>query len=892
MFPNHHTASSSSRTPLGHRPLLSPINTTLLRTQDPDAWDGFADPRLHLPSAESNSSSPSVRRTSLTATVKSSIIKEHHIPLSPQSIAISERAAHPLRKSRSQDEISTHPKPLKIQSVRHWIASQDDAAQEGYPVDPDLFVHPAILSEKARLLAIRLAHRKDDGSKISWLINAHDSPDDLAKEARRILMTDHFFQQREQLLDDLCQQLEAKLAASQTPDALVSSHLFNNTIQALHDLVSQFKFRTAHFLHSISGGSALLGTAEEIELVHSALRRGHEDIIREAHGQITQIEGLYVLKQALGELEISSEQDMLKALLETFERVSQKTSNKGQHLRESMTSEEGVFGRISTETHLHLKMANEIGSIAHSRGEAPELLAISERDIIEMIRVNLPVDTEDEQGNSLLQIALSHQHYTKALELFNLGANLGHRNHSFEPIALNQIKISRKSIQMALDDYARDHSLWGKKNYHEIQALLSQTQNKTDDISMGQLMKILLNNPGKHPHHRNMKSLLAIHLGIDIQAPQDYGHGALLSHDKICQEIRAWCCQMIQLKLGASSTGFEQSNLLIQELVQLGLDRLDTPEGIALIDQLFSMNSMQEITIEVHNDQNLAYRLNQKFFSKIQTMTAGELEQRIGPKRLSIQSLNLDSHLTERAKAVLQLQPLGGAVVVQTDFRQNLDRALSAYRRDHRFTKFKSNYQATLTLIKSSSQELLLGDVLAIFHSNSGDWTDHAFKKQLAQALNIPGFGTGQAIQKTQALELIHQWANGLLSQKILGPYSRELGRSQVLLDAISQKGLGYFEKFQGNSKAREIFNQLYQLDTQDLQDITGVNSRETDLKIMARLKSKITPASETLSSSRTPALARAFSEPRFLKSSSAAIELARTAALTDIATETSSVAA
>ena len=854
----------------------------------------FAPPPLKLKKSSplARESSLIARRSSLTANLLG-VMKEVSCEFSPQvpTRQLSQKLKFEDARSHSDNTLPIgilQKETPRIHSLREWFDVRKETPTHRGVLDTGLFVDLRDLTQKAHSLALKLARRGDSAALLQWLLNKHASPDRLAFEARRLFVDHEVAKHREELFG----RLEAQ------KEAVGKGHLPIETVaEIFHRIIDQFssELKPAQIaLETIGGGSLLLGNGEDISTVRDLVKSDLDALVLETRRLVIQMEGVAVLCASLGQpsgpVNMEAEGKRLNYFFQLLSDAKKESEEKGGQIWDLIQSDDSPFRRVSEEVNGHKKHAAQIVSVMTQESAASSFGVnldsasnvevsplISERDVTEIFLNQglLSVNEQDDEGNSLLQNALSQEHYGTAVALHDLGANLAHQNHIFEPVALNQIKISRKHLDAALVDYAGDHALLGKKNYHELLAMLNQET----DISMGQMMKVLLVNSGGY-EERSIKTLVAAHLGINVRSDR----GALLNEEDIKRAIQEFCSGMIKLKLGLGKDAFEQAHVLVDELVNFGLENLNKPEGIAVLDQLFSMDSMQDIFAERHSDERLVARIRQEFYLTLSTETAGKLHGNIGVgrKRLSTRDLRLDSKLSERAVEILTSPPQPDLVnpAAFIDFRKKLDSALVQYRRGHCLVKFKSNYQSALQLMKTASHEMPLGDLMAVFHSRAGAWSEQSFKRLLAQELNIPGLESGKVLTEKQALVIIDQWARGRLHQRILGGDAAELVQSRRFLDALLNKGLTYYGQYQGDKKASEILNALYAIDTRDLKISAGINPYIFDSKILERLKVHL-KSDESFrsnqSETRKPELARAFSASRFLfgKTSSAAQDLA-----------------
>lgn len=836
-------------------------------------------------------SSPFVRRTSLTTSYATPLSQ---VPLSPQ---LPSSTAQKDQRSYSNGAIDSSQKPKNSGTAREWVETQTTVARQGGPAHPELYIDSPLLEKKARSVAVFLAQQPKSGYLLDWLLKKYESPDDLIKAAGKAFIEVHFSQEVDLLLDHLIQYLDKKLRKNTYKnDAAYIRNPIQTLCQELHDQITQY--RVSLPINAFETMD-LRREGETFISAHERLRQYQEKVIQTGHDVLACTEGLILYLEQSDSFQVSEEKKP-QLVLRLFAGLLFDSLQENQKANQDLSalSEDSLAVKAAVETQQHLKCSHKIATLleiqpsfdsssrslqttissvsASSRRSSlsedlEDLQSISRRDIIEMLRIGLPIDTEDTEGNSLLQIALKHQNYDAAISLFLQNADLSHRNHQFEPIALNQIQISKQAIQ---------------------KALLESTETKAPDflnadlISMGEFMQFMLNQPEDFKDQQSLRTLIALNLNLDIQA-NEYGHGELYSPDKICEEIKAWCLKMIQLKLGASPQGFGFSALLLTHLIKIGLDQIDTPEGVALLDQLFSMDSVSDIAAGQHNDATLTARLHRTFFAKLATHSVGEISPKIGRRRISVEALQLETQLPEEARAVLQ-NPTA-QTNFPTDFRVTLDHVLSTYRQSHSFLLFKKNYRHTLKLLKNTSQEQDLGEILALFHGQSGGWDQHSFKRLLAHSLGIPGLNTlesHQSIDTNTALTYVNQWAFQQLKQKILGPEADQpdLERSRDFLKILMDKGIDYFAKTNGSSKAKAILNPLYQIDTKDLHRLP--NLQDINQQVLKRLSAQLSVNHGVHNTSAQPALARAFSQPRFFKTSCTGQALADIAQSVQIAAE------
>ena len=876
--------------------------------------------------AAASSPPPSVqfmRRSSLTAAPlqlvrdakkEGLMLGTYTPPLTPAS-ASSESAMSAVRlmRSPSVDSLPQAPSRLQIQNMRRRVEEVTRAASLGASSGQDsVLINAEQLKKKGEALALALASSSEPASAdyLDWILTSYHTPETYLKEARDLLLAREVAEKRLEVMTKLNAEMDRDLSFKKITD------LLSSRIDAF-EVGLKFGWDVSQALYA---GSDLDGSGESLDAITAAVHKARSDLILEFRCLLILFEGSYVASQTLASFGASRE-DPLAYYERELSKAYVSANLRLQELNDAwIFNDESPAVKVAEQTELHKRMASELAVLAPQLG-----VDISERDLLELhrfaidekttealpsklralsqepldspsiieravsahelgsrslsesfsptevfdeldISLGLDADTsassqaislsparsparspaqsaassdhdaaeEKVSGRSLLKIAVDSGNYHAAFIIRAHGADFVQDSQGEFP-RLHQIRISRELVQKALKDYETDHdNLFRMQNYRELEALLATGR----EIQMGDLMKILLCNEGEMTG-RSMKTLLAVCLnipGISVYSAQNP------SPAKMQEMMGHWCAQMIYLKLGIPVSGFSESKALLELLIKSALKDLNQRENVILLNNLFSSAGFKALSRGTHTDQNLAGNLKEKF--------AAYLPQ--------------DMAKTAPKKEVL------------TDSRKILDQVLKSYKENHRFLNFKTNYRRAFNLRKSektASENLPLGDLMAIFHSKSGEFSEHSFKRLLAKDLGISGFEVPENQSRAEALELIDRWAQGALIEQILGKDHHFL-RSQLFLDLMINKALAYLDQPNGLNKARDILNALGALDTLDFRAVGYENSTLTDQKICQFLQSQLNIKPDLKAQDvPQPALARAFSQPRniFGKDSSAA---------------------
>ncbi len=817
-----------------------------------------------------------------------------------------------------------------LRTMRSQVQAILKAERGLHPDSPDaLMVDLDLLQKKAEHLALALAKSEDPGSAdyLDWLFTAFKSPDVWLKEVRQLALKQEMARQRVAIFDQLARSLS-------TFDSAQTSDVITLTLDARLDLVREGLSReiSQETYSNLFMFSDLTGDGESLPMVQAQISQAADRLVDEVRAELVGIERRYVTQLALSHSAESAAAFSYNELDSKEPEASQGPLNFYQwHLNNAREKASEKFEQIVRPVDLQAPAVRFIEETAHHKAMASGLftlagtlgVSVSERDILEMHRlvvsprtaqpivlrsqyasddssqalsiidtalaaegysspvsaidsldgIDLSEETvapnpivradalledalsedalsedalEESSGKSLLHLAMEAENYPAAFVMRAHEVDFSQLDRDGHFAKLNMIRISKKKVEAALSAYEQNRAhLVLSQNYQTLQMLLDQA----GAIRMGELMKVFLVNEGGMGRD-SMKTLLAHHLNIP-------GIHLGLSADDFPGEASAkrligkWCQEMIFLKLGVKAQGFEESTGLLNSLIGHALENIEQPENQEMLSALFSMSAFKVITRGDHTDKKLATSLKEKFGAYLSSDQSG---LKAGPK---------------------------------TEVRQSLDQVLEAYKSKHRFSSLKSNYRSALKLKKSErslSENLPLGDLLAIFHSKSGEFAAHSFKRLLAKELAIPGFESDQSYKdQKQALRLVDDWARKLLIKQILGDLASEAPPgernplelpSQRLLNLMMDKAFGYFKDFNGAPKAREIFNGLAILDTLDIQ--AGFkDDQRMDQEISRLLQAQISKRSGFKAQEvRQPALARAFSASRKWGHSDAASEI------------------
>lgn len=883
-----------------------------------------------------------MRRSSLTAAPlqlvrdakKEGLMSGTYTPPPTPASASSESAMTAVRLMRSPSVGSLAQAsfqslaPSRLQGLRGRVEEVIHAASLGAsPGQDSVLINAEQLKKKGEALALALAARSEPSSAdyLDWMLTKYEQPEVFLREARGLLLQQEVAQKRVEILEEFICWCSDMSAAANSLD-------FNGVTRFLQKSISSLEAElvfSPEVYESLYSGSDLNGTGENFDVIPGLVRQAREDLIKEFRSLFCSSEGIYLAQ----DMHFRAQDILAMPAAAYYESLLSKFYVEAKDKLEAVNkawifNDESPAAKVAEQTELHKRMASELAVLAPQLG-----VDISERDLLELhrfaiddkttealpsklralsqepldspgiieravsahelgspslseifspreafdeldISLNLDADTADTSassqaislsparsparspaqsaassdhdaaeekvsGRSLLKIAVDSGNYRAAFIIRAHGADFVQDSQGEFP-RLHQIRISRELIRNALQDYDSDHdNLLRMQNYRELEALLATGR----EIQMGDLMKILLCNEGEMTA-RSMKTLLAVYLkipGISLNESQNP------STEKMKEMIGNWCAQMIYLKMGIPVSGFSESKTLLELLIKSALKDLNQRENVVVLNNLFSSAGFKALSSGAHTDQNLARNLKEKF--------AAYLPQNIGK--------------TAPKKEVL------------TNSRKILDQVLKSYKENHRFLNFKTNYRRAFNLRKSektASENLPLGDLMAIFYSKSGEFSEHSFKQLLARDLGIPGFGVSdfevpENQSRAEALDLINQWAHGALIEQILGK-DHHFPRSQLFLDLMIKKALAYLDQPNGLNKARDILNALGALDTLDFRAVGYENSTLTDQKICQFLQSQLNIKPDLKAQDvPQPALARAFSQPRniFGKDSSAA---------------------
>jgi len=803
--------------------------------------------------------------------------------------------------------VSHMSKPSRLESVRACVTA---VIQSAKPSSDAIVVDESALIKKGEALARALAAQPNSAEYLDWLLTEYHKPEKYLKEARELLLSREVAEKRLEVMEELTVRMDQGLK-------------FDEITTLLHWMIGTLE-RELQFSPDVYGtlyaGSDLNGSGERVEAIRALVKKAREDLISELRDWCALIEGRYISNAALGRFGFPVEEPVSYYKRElTTGYLEARAALEGLN-QAWIFNDESPAAKVAVETEKHRKMASELAALAPSLG-----VKISKQDLLELHHLAISPNTtqslvlpsrhasddsseaaltiidaalaadgyqspssrreslasvdlseestpssvsvesresseitsqtqedvsKDSSGKSLLQLAIDAGNYSAAFVIREHGGDFNYLDRDGNVPKLNMIRISRKKVEIALQAYEKNRAhMVLSQNYQELRGFLDQAE----ALRMGDLMKVFLVNEGAMEKD-SMKTLLAHHLnipGIDIKLSDN----EFPSVNGAKEFIRAWCQDMIFLKLGVPAQGFEEASSLLKNLIGNALDNLEQPEYRDMLNTLFSMSALKSLSKKIHTDQNLAKNLREKFGAYLSTDKQAVQARKAGP---------------------------------QTAVRKSLDQVLEAYRSKHRFSSFKSNYRAAAKLRqghKSLSENLPLGDLLAIFHSKSGEFSEHSFKRLLAKELNIPGFESDQIYQDQKvALRLIDSWAKNLLTTQLLGELASSDGPpgntkelpSQRLLNLMMNKAFGYFGEFNGSSKAQEIFNSLAGLDTSDIRAGFPDNAR-MDQEISRLLQSQLSKRSGVKAQDvRQPVLARAFSAPRHLlgKSSDASFEI------------------
>lgn len=812
-------------------------------------------------------------------------------------------------------------------TMREQVASIVGAEGKLHPASDALMVNLSALQAKAEALSLALAKSNlpDSADYLDWLLTEFESPDDCLKEVRQLALKQEMAGQTVRILQNLIETMEnlkqvVEISADDVSRALNAR--LDSCAEELRAKISQETYRNAFMF------SDLTPAGESFAAVQMRISKAADDLIADLKAKLVNIERRYVTQSAFLESPVpsfgesgrynefqSGEPEVTQGPLGFYQWHLSFSCKQAQEKLDAMIApvdDASPAVRFIEQTERHRNTARVLALVAPSLG-----VTVSERDILEMHRLVVPAGTsqaivlrsrhvsddspqglriidasldtsiidtalsadgypspvpadgsldsvdlsvgtaapstlsedhfENFSGKSLLQLAIDAGNYPAAFVVREHGGDFCKADRDGNVPKLNMVRISRKKVEIALEAYKKNRAhMVLSLNYQELHGLLDQAA----ALRMGDLMKVLLVNEGGMGKE-SMKTLVAHYLnipGIDIGLRDS----EFPSPSRMQKFIKSWCKNMIFLKLGVQAQGFDESSSVLENLLDNAFDHLNQPEYRALLDALFSMSALKAIVGRDHTDKKLAKTLHDKFGAYL---TGDQRSLKAGPK---------------------------------TEVRQSLGQVLEVYKSKHGWSsRFKSNYRVAANLKNGSqslSENLPLGDVLAIFHSKSGEFAVHSFKRLLAKELGIPGFESDQSYKdQKQALRLVDNWARALLIKQIFGDLASEAppgGRnpaelsSQRLLNLMMDKAFGYFQDFNGSSKAREIFNGLAALDTSDIQ--AGFkDDQRMDQEISRLLQFQISKRSGVNAQEvRQPALARAFSVSRVCGRSDAASKI------------------
>lgn len=750
-----------------------------------------------------------------------------------------------------------------IDVVRSLSANIHQSASPGAESVSSDYISLDSLEDQARKLALFLTKRKGSASVLSWLLNPHQHIDHLRKQA-----TDLFYQLD---VNGMTVAVYSSILKEQTfiaAECLDDFDMAKARVLAIAKAAaSPSKQQPAKFANEAFGSDK----AQTMTYMEKCRARLYQ-IVDDVRSLLAQVEREASLDPVAGAPEETRGRHLIEAFFSKLEEKVNESSSNLEQLSLVRFDTEAAPVQFTQDHQMHMMMSDMASAHLQSFsstsldswGEDERSVSqMTPQDIAELHTVDVPIETTDDKGNSLLQRAILFGNLEEALVLFKAGATLHHLNDKGQAIGLNQINIRKSVLDDVIMDYKKDHIDFRKQNLN----YLKQLMDSENVVSMGAVLNMLIHNKGAW-NSRSIKTLLAYHLGVAIDPHNPPSEG------DACQYVVDWFFDLVKMKLGIRRDGFDRSTEFVKELSEYALARVDSAKGQQIIDKLFSLNVMKLLAEGQPIDDDKVFGILKASFCKTWDTHIGVLKTPVGDvmsaKRHTFGFASTFYH-DFKAKHSPAEGGAGRAHRIGMDFRSKLDRAMHVYASQHLILCFKTNYQRAKGLLLSSDGEMNLGGVMQILLSQSGGWAPgRSFKRLLAQSLGVTQMDDNQYVDQHQGVMRARVWCEYQIREKLFGSSRVHLSRSLGYLRIMLFKAFDYMNLAFGEKKGLAIINALYNLDTSHLQSCANL-----DAAMLKFLKSQLEPKEPFCSGAKnTSQLARAFSMPRFLGQSSMDLEV------------------
>lgn len=785
--------------------------------------------------------------------------------LEPPSVRKHRRSSLSHRPKLTRESLSVVPNPrvaslqqeATIVDVLRSLSADLKSRQSpgGQSTNSD-YVSMESLEHQAENLALFIAKRKGAAQVLEWLLNPHQHIDHLREQATELFFDIDIIGSKMMLLNAILKE-EPAISHDCSSDYAQARARVTKIIDDIRTY--QHEDENTHQYPARDANDAFGSDKVTTMTYMDKYREGYQRIASEVMGYLRDIDAVgggdltaKLFAKIRFEFEQSESQLEQLSLVRFDLEKGPAQFSQGRDLHLDMAQ--------MASGHLSSAESTAYGSSVSSTSESP-VFQLTPEDIAEFHTVAVGVNTTDNHGNSLIQLALQSKNYEMANMLFKQGANIGHRNDAGVAVSLNQVAVSKHMLSEVIVDYNHDHMEFAKENIKKLRQLIDAS----GQVSIGEVLKILLFNKGGWGN-RSVKTLLAYHLGvgIDPKNPLDEAHS--------CQYVADWYIEMVKLKLGMQGDDFARSSQFILQLTQYAIERAESEKGRAILDKLFSMDSMDLVAQGRCDDENVFKMLDETFCKTWETHI-GVLKTPIGETISAKRNCFGASTFYDSFKQANSNQ--AAATDIGIDFRSSLDRAMNIYQQQHLILWFKTNYQNAKTTLKAADHNMQLGGVMRILLSKSGAWdAGRSFKRLLAHSLGVAEMGGAKRLDNATAQNRVKIWCEVQLRRKLFGPTSAYLTRSLGYLRNMLRSTFNVMHKPFGEKKAMAILDTLYNLDTRHLHGCDNLDN------VMLRfLKSQLEPKEDyACGQKNVPTLARAFSQPRMIGKSKMAENLFRSA--------------